>query len=303
MSSANLTSALPVVLGHHEALPIREALSGIFGSISLACWLFLLLPQLLENYRNQSAEAISLGFIFIWFLGDLFNIIGSVWADLVPVVIAIGGYFCIADGVLISQVLYYGIKNRRSEGRSLLEAARETVADNTTEGEDAEDTEEQPLLKRTRTASITIPGSQAPNLGRRRRSTDVSTLRRRSSNAADDHLAKILEESNSQTGARLWLKNLISILAICAIGTVGWMLAYEGGAWTPSTNDSADGGEETIAKGAQVLGYASAALYLCARIPQIIKNYKEKSCEGKTRQDNTHSLLSLYPKIILTYHA
>ena len=29
-----------------------------------------------------------------------------------------------------------------------------------------------------------------------------------------------------------------------------------------------------------MLGYLSAMLYLGARIPQIIKNYREKSCEG-----------------------
>ncbi|KAJ4162922.1 hypothetical protein NW754_014343 [Fusarium falciforme] len=29
-----------------------------------------------------------------------------------------------------------------------------------------------------------------------------------------------------------------------------------------------------------MLGYGSAVRYLCARIPQIIKNYREKSCEG-----------------------
>lgn len=35
-----------------------------------------------------------------------------------------------------------------------------------------------------------------------------------------------------------------------------------------------------IAWGAQVLGYISAVAYLGARLPQIYKNYKNKSCEG-----------------------
>ncbi|KAL2158455.1 hypothetical protein VTH06DRAFT_4503 [Thermothelomyces fergusii] len=38
--------------------------------------------------------------------------------------------------------------------------------------------------------------------------------------------------------------------------------------------------EEPVAVVGMVLGYASALCYLCARIPQIIKNYREKSCEG-----------------------
>lgn len=285
MSTANLTTTVPVLMGQHATPPLHEALSGIFGSISLACWLFLLLPQLLENYRNQSAEAISLPFILIWFLGDVFNIVGGIWAELVPVVIAIGAYFCIADGVLIGQVLYYGIRNRRRQGKSLLDAAKRTMSQTGEEIEAAVgNREEEPLLKRTRSISVTIPGSQTPGFTRRR-STDASTLRRTSSGAAaDDHLAQILEESDSKTGSRLWLKNLISILAVCAIGTVGWMLAYESGAWTWKTEDGSSGDGEDMAKGAQVLGYASAALYLCARIPQIWKNYNEKSCEGKSFQ-------------------
>ncbi|KAL9108677.1 MAG: hypothetical protein Q9227_006623 [Pyrenula ochraceoflavens] len=93
----------------------REALSGILGSVSLSCWLFLLLPQLLENYRNSSAEAVSLTFIFVWFIGDVANLVGAVWAGLVPVIIAIAVYFCIADGVLISQCLYYRRKKTEEE--------------------------------------------------------------------------------------------------------------------------------------------------------------------------------------------
>jgi solute carrier family 66 (lysosomal lysine-arginine transporter), member 1 len=85
---------------HVEYIPLttRKVFSSISGSVSLACWIFLLVlsvhsqlhaladlhaqvPQLVENYRNGSAEAISLGFIFIWFLGDICNLIGAAWGD------------------------------------------------------------------------------------------------------------------------------------------------------------------------------------------------------------------------------
>ncbi|KAK4949800.1 hypothetical protein LTR10_011642 [Elasticomyces elasticus] len=257
---ASLLSSLSSDTAVH--LTTREALSGIFGSVSLACWIFLLVPQLIENYRNHSAEAISLSFIFVWFIGDICNLAGALWAGLVPVVIAIGVYFCIADGVLIGQCLYYSIVNKRREGKALL--ARQSST--------AEDTEEEPLLRRTRTNSITIPGS-----GDRRRSS-ASGRRRMSAAAHDDHLAKILEESDA-SGTRLWFKNAMSVLAIFIIGAAGWALAYESGAWKPSPT-STDTEEEKMAAGAQILGYASAVAYLGARIPQIIKNAREKSCEG-----------------------
>ena len=255
------------------ALTPREASSGILGSISLACWIFLLLPQLIENYRNGSAEAISLAFIFVWFIGDVCNLVGALWASLVPVIIAIAVYFCIADGVLIGQCLYYGIRNKRREARRML--ARESSV---SEAAVAVTREDEPLLSRERSGSYTIPGSM------QRRSSQMSTRsRRRTSSSAqqarNEQLAKILEERD-ENGVRLWFKNILSVLAIIVVGAVGWGIAYGTGAWkpTPMANNT---DEETMAAGAQVLGYASAVAYLGARIPQIIKNWREKSCEGE----------------------
>ncbi|KLU82941.1 vacuolar membrane PQ loop repeat protein [Magnaporthiopsis poae ATCC 64411] len=53
------------------------------------------------------------------------------------------------------------------------------------------------------------------------------------------------------------------------------------GAWDqPSPDASEGGGDDAVAAFGLVMGYVSAVFYLCARIPQIWKNYKEKSCEG-----------------------
>ena len=262
MASIFVTSLMTALNGKNTPLTLREGFSGALGSISLACWIFLLLPQLIENYRNGSAEAISLAFIFVWFIGDICNLAGALWAGLVPTVIAIGVYFCIADGVLIGQCLYYHIKNKRKQGKDALRA--DSIAEAVV-GEDS------PLLGRTRTESLTIPGSAA-----HRRSSAAS--KRRSSISREDPLVKILEESDER-GVRLWFKNLFSILAIIAIGSCGWAIAYQSGVWKPSSDKHA-AEEESMAIGAQVLGYLSAVAYLGARIPQIIKNARERSCEG-----------------------
>ncbi|ETN46551.1 uncharacterized protein HMPREF1541_00736 [Cyphellophora europaea CBS 101466] len=281
---APLLTALSKSHSHEYPLHANEALSGILGSISLACWIFLLLPQLLENYRNSSAEAVSLAFIFVWFLGDICNLIGAAWAGLVPMIIAIAVYFCISDGVLIGQCLYYGIRNKRRQAKALL--ARER-GDSVIGGQSAAlrdeaangDGERAPLIKKNRTGSYTgtIPGS-----GERRRSSGGSAERRRSSAAAqqarNEHLAKILEETD-ESGVRLWGKNALSVLGIVVVGTAGWAAAYGTGAWKPSPPPAEVHGTE-MAPGAQVLGYASAVLYLGARLPQIYKNWQEKSCEG-----------------------
>lgn len=175
-------------------------------------------------------------------------------------------YFCIADFVLISQCLYYNHLNARLRQSSVTSA----VSDN----------ENEPLLARRRSSDATgLPGSH------RRRSSARSGHQRR------DSLSKILEEDDE---GNAWVKNSLSILAVIAVGTAGWAIAWQGGVWKPVPEN---GDEGSVAVGAKILGYASAVCYLgyalplksfkalqtnnfSARIPQILKNYRDKSCEG-----------------------
>jgi len=108
-----ITPVTPLSAGA-EPLPLHEALSGITGSISLVSWIFLLVskcsippglespylinppafdaraqvdsllipfrlqvPQVIENYRNGSAQGVSVAFVTIWLLGDIANLIGT----------------------------------------------------------------------------------------------------------------------------------------------------------------------------------------------------------------------------------
>lgn len=250
----------------------NEALSGVCGSISLASWIFLLVPQLIENYQNGNADAISLTFLFIWFVGDVTNLVGAIWAGLVPTVIAIAVYFCFADFVLIGQCLYYNAINRRKRGT--VESAG--VLESSSAGPHSEQT---PLLGGDSSA-------QARPI--KRRLTDVNEdnmglpgSRRRSSRRNTDDirrssLERILEEP---TRLRAWLKNTVSILAIIIVGAAGWAIAWRTGAWRPTPTDQGEDAHRGPV-GAEVLGYISAVCYLGARIPQIVKNQRERSCDG-----------------------
>ena len=80
-----------------RSIPITEAVSGIFGSISLTSWICLLvrpssrvpvacawatltllqLPQLFTNYKAKSADGLSMAFLVVWLLGDITNLVGS----------------------------------------------------------------------------------------------------------------------------------------------------------------------------------------------------------------------------------
>ncbi|EEP77096.1 conserved hypothetical protein [Uncinocarpus reesii 1704] len=197
-----------------------------------------------ENYRCGSADAISLTFLLVWFLGDLTNLIGALWARLVPVIIAIAVYFCIADGVLISQCLYYNVQNARR-------AAKHRRRSSSTVSDTPDPT--TPLLSRRMSENMGIPGS-------RRRSS--ASLRRMSSHRSavqrGDSLAKILEETEPKN---IWLKNTLSVFGICAAGAAGWVIAWQTGVWRPVAVTGPEDAQE-VALGATILGYISAICYL-----------------------------------------
>jgi len=175
--------------------------------------------------------------------------------------------------VLIIQCLYYNYKNRK-EAEDNKNASGSAVEDEVVEQDHAAD-EESPLLSRTESASsgnVGLPGSM-------RRKSSVASRRRA------DSLAKVVEEDEEdESSLRATTKNLGSVLLICAVGAAAWAICWKTGVWKPApepTMSAASGEKEQAAPlGAEILGYASAVAYLGARIPQIVKNWREKSCEG-----------------------
>ncbi|OLL23737.1 putative vacuolar amino acid transporter YPQ3, partial [Neolecta irregularis DAH-3] len=93
--------------------------SGITGAVSLACWVVVLAPQLLENYSRKSAHGISLAFISLWLAGDCLSFLGyavlpapspdtsALNGHLISTVLFLSVYFMVSDAALICQILYY----------------------------------------------------------------------------------------------------------------------------------------------------------------------------------------------------
>lgn len=73
------------------------------------------------------------------------------------------------------------------------------------------------------------------------------------------------------------LYNVAACVAVTVLGVAGWYVSVL------LVNDDAEPNNpqtDHIMAGPQILGYTSAVLYLCARIPQIIKNYRKKKTDG-----------------------
>ncbi|KAI1163481.1 PQ loop repeat-domain-containing protein [Nemania serpens] len=234
-----------------RGLSVNEALSSIFGSVSLTAWICLLIPQLITNYKAKSAEGLSMGFLAIWLFGDTTNLSGALVTGLAPTATALAGYFCISDLILITQCIYYNVHNAR-------------IARRRKHSSTIEPSEDQPLLRRR---SSTTPPSSHPQHPHHEHSNP-------------DAIKRAVTDEDEPANGSSWINNALAIVAIYVVGAAGWFISYRVGAW--DSPDSANVSDPSSPAGisGMVLGYASAICYLCARIPQIVKNYQNKSCEG-----------------------
>ncbi|XP_045559984.1 lysosomal amino acid transporter 1 homolog isoform X2 [Salmo salar] len=85
------------------------------------CFLLSTLPQVYEAYRNGKVEeAMSFGFLLFLFSGDLSSLIGCILTSQLPIQIVTVVFYIFTDLMLISQFLYYKIKNNSSKKRPML---------------------------------------------------------------------------------------------------------------------------------------------------------------------------------------
>lgn len=186
-------------------------------------------------------------------------VLGALFTHLAPTAVALASYFCVADMVLISQCVYYNTRN----ARRLKQA------------ESAQTSEQSPLLARRRGSSV---GNSDSTIDGTTKATEI-------------------EDGIPDGGSAL--NNALSLVAVYGIGFAGWFLSYKAGAWDidePGVPEPSD--EKNVMEIVGLtLGYTSAVCYLwyvpqdpsllfvlttrSARVPQILKNYREKSCEGE----------------------
>lgn len=93
----------------------------ILGAIANVMWLFVLIPQLLTNYKLKKTDGISLSLIISWIYGDILVIVSSYLKQSNKIVMYSSIYHILLIMVLGCQVLYYRVNNNsngyeRTEG-------------------------------------------------------------------------------------------------------------------------------------------------------------------------------------------
>ncbi|KAL1578206.1 solute carrier family 66 member 1 [Candida albicans] len=230
-----------------------QSVSGITGSISIACWIIVFAPQIYENFKRKSSEGLSLTFIVLWLAGDVFNVLGAVLQGVLPTMIILAVYYTLADIVLLWQCLAYGDgKNpdliHLSPANPLNEDVLETAMSN----------EERHNRRR--------------NQGNTTEDLESSTT------SVDSSISK---SSSSSSQFQSILINTLMVTLVIASGVIGWYISYIKESKHHSKHPGKHSPEELIFDPlAQIFGWLCAFFYLGSRIPQIVLNYERKSCDG-----------------------
>ncbi|GAV52269.1 hypothetical protein ZYGR_0AG02600 [Zygosaccharomyces rouxii] len=231
-----------------QLVPIEwnsENISGIAGSISIACWVIVFVPQIYENFHRKSAEGLSLMFVVLWLAGDVFNLVGAMLQHLLPTMIILAAYYTLADIILLIQCLWYGTEEKvdpvhLSPANPMSESVLQDVFH-----------ESEPLLH----AEVRQHSNEL--------NEEYQTL---STNA------ELLSEHESKR----YFKDILIVAAVVIGGFLSWYISY----CNNSHNSKPSEPDLTMNWLAQLFGYLSAVLYLGSRIPQILLNFQRKSCEG-----------------------
>ena len=265
-SKPSVASAGSSVL--HQATPLSPRftlLTKIPRSISIACWIVVFSPQILENFRRHSADGLSVFFIIVWLSGDVCNILGAVLQGVLPTMTILAVYYAFADTVLLSQCFYY-------RGFRFSDAPKKDV--------DEEEEEERPLIYRERVEE-----------GRRK-----STASDRSHKVDATHLSPatpLLPPADPATPSpptstfTTILFNATALALVIAAGVFGWWISRQTSPpydhhhpSFPHNQTNRENSSIHISTPGQIFGYLCATLYLSSRLPQLLLNYRRKSTEG-----------------------
>lgn len=163
---------------------------------------------------------------------------GALFTHLAPTAIALPSYFCVADMVLISQVVYYNSRNKARAAR----VARAEAGDSS---------EESPLLRRQDSSPSATDGAQnGTATGSHDVNKDISP-----------------PGEMEARGASPWLFNTGALVAVYVVGAASWFISYKAGAWdavepSPDGPDGPDEVNNPLEMAGLTLGYISAVCYL-----------------------------------------
>lgn len=116
--ASGLLHFVSVSLG--ACIPTNLALiSSLLGTCSIISWLFAQLPQIYKNHKLKSTSGLSIFFLTEWLLGDLSNLLGSIFTQQATWQVIIASYYVFVDCALCGQWVWYGLLHHGRPLRSI----------------------------------------------------------------------------------------------------------------------------------------------------------------------------------------
>ncbi|KAG0664722.1 hypothetical protein C6P44_000704 [Monosporozyma unispora] len=275
----------PVVLN-------RLTISQITGTVSITCWIVVFIPQIYKIFKEKSARGLSLQFIVIWLLGDIFNVVGAIKQNLLFTVILLAIYYTFADILLFLQWIWY---TKYCDSRTLkIHGGLRNKKRDLEYGSIGNIITEDVTRALSRGSSMLLGGEEIhPLLGGD--NNMISSDNDEVIQEDDDEIVEVFNTDNDtdqiesictrkthQTQSGELFYNSLCVIVVIIVGVLSWYMSYCSNYYKHNKKIKPSLPEPNVHFNfeAQVFGYISAVLYLCSRIPQILLNYKRKSCDG-----------------------
>ena len=110
----NLSASVGVCVPTNLAL-----ISTLLGTCSIISWLFAQRPQIYKNHQLKSTSGLSIYFLTEWLLGDLTNLLGSIFTQQATWQVIIASYYVFVDCALCGQWVWYGLLKHGRPLRSI----------------------------------------------------------------------------------------------------------------------------------------------------------------------------------------
>lgn len=81
--------------------------SDVFSTVSLCSWICAQMPQIYTNYKNKSADGISVGFLVLWFAGDFLSFTSCLLNEVVLKFQVYLSLFFICNDIMLCWQYYY----------------------------------------------------------------------------------------------------------------------------------------------------------------------------------------------------
>jgi uncharacterized protein with PQ loop repeat len=286
-------------------------LSTILGCLSITAWLFAQVPQIIKNFNLRSTSGLSVFFLGEWLLGDVSNLLGSLFTGQATWQVVLATYYCTVDCVLVGQWIWYEYLKHGRTVRRVRWWRRSRAAENKDLEDDASKAKTPvitvdgiPALKNGKPAKskpiaakgkIPGPGLSPDFTGSEESSWKPSSLFSRPQFASYSSVGSTLTDSppTSSSNARPILRVprpesptpsprtvLFITLLICVVARASPVASQN----TLSSSLHSSHARKADVPLIQWIGggfsWLSTLLYLGSRLPQLLHNHSRRSTEG-----------------------